>query len=274
MVCYSVPVKWPSPARVALAIGGSDSSGGAGVAVDLRVFALAGLHSAVALTCVTAQRPGAVLGIHPVPPQKVKAQLDAVAAATMVAVVKTGMLFSKAIIEVVSHAIRRHHWRRVVVDPVMVAASGDPLLQPPALKSMRDEIVPLATVVTPNLYEAALLLGRPVTADDDLLDVARELARQYHTAMLLKGGHRAGDRIENVYADGRRVWRSVIRRATDVSDHGAGCLLAALLAAHLALGRTPLGAARAAVNGTSAAFHRAYAVGQIRLANAHRAWRR
>lgn len=259
--------------RVALAIGGSDSSGGAGITADLRVFTLAGLHGAVALTCVTAQRPGTVTGIHPVPSKMVAAQLNAVAAAAPVSVVKTGMLFSEAIIAAVADAIRRHGWRRVVVDPVMVAAGGDPLLQPRALRAMREQAVPLATVVTPNLHEAALLLGRPIQPADDLLDAARDLARRFGVAVLLKGGHRGGERIENVYADGRTAWRSLTPRVAGVCDHGAGCLLAALLAAHLAHGRSPSAAARAALRGTFAAFRGARAFGSVRLADAHRGWR-
>ncbi len=258
---------------VALAIGGSDSSGGAGITADLRVFTLAGLHSAVALTCVTAQRPGAVFGIHPVPPKLVAAQLDAVASAAPVAVVKTGMLFSEAIIAAVAEAIQRHRWRCVVVDPVMVAAGGDPLLRPRALRAMREQIVPLSTVMTPNLHEAALLVGHPINPADDLLDAARELARRFRTAVLLKGGHRGGECIENAYADGRVAWRSFTPRVVGVSDHGAGCLLGALLAAHLARGRPPSAAARAAVRGTFAAFRGARAVGPVRLADAHRGWR-
>ncbi len=262
------------PKRVAVSVGGSDSSGGAGVTADLRVFTLAGLHGAVVLTCVTAQRPGAVTAIHAVPAKVVAAQMDAIAAAAPVAVVKTGMLFSEAIIATVARAIREHRWRRIVVDPVMVTAGGDPLLQPRALRAMREDIVPLATVITPNLYEAALLLGRPIGPDDDLLQAARELAQRYRVAVLLKGGHRGGRRIENAYVDRRSAWRSFTPRVPGVSDHGAGCLLAASLAAHLALGRAPSAAARAALRATAAAFSRARAVGPLRLADPHRGWHR
>ncbi|MCX7818460.1 MAG: bifunctional hydroxymethylpyrimidine kinase/phosphomethylpyrimidine kinase [Kiritimatiellae bacterium] len=262
--------RWP----IALTIGGTDSSGGAGVTADVGVFALAGLHGAVALTCVTAQRPGKVTAVQPLPVRLIRAQLDAVAATGPVAVVKTGMLFAERIIEAVALAVRQHRWQRLVVDPVMVAAGGDPLLQPRAVRAMRERIVPLATIITPNLYEAALLLERPIGPNDDLVLAARELARRFRTAVLLKGGHRGGMQIENAYADGHTAWRLITRRAHGVSDHGAGCLVAALVTAHLAHGRSPSQAARAAIRGAAAAFNAARRVGHWRLADPALAWRR
>ncbi len=255
---------------VALSVGGSDSSGGAGVQADAKVFSMAGLHAATALTCITAQRPGRVSGVHPVPPELVESQIEA-AAASGVSVVKTGMLFSKPIIAAVERALHRLG-APVVVDPVMVAAGGDPLLRPDALAAMRARIVPLAAIVTPNLHEATLLLERPIGPDDDLADVARDLAVRYGRAFLLKGGHRPGRRIENVFHDGRRARRFVSRRVAGVFDHGAGCLLAAAVGAALALGAAPAEAAAVGVRAAEAAFAGARRVGRLRLPDLLAAW--
>lgn len=261
---------WP----VALSIAGSDSGGGAGIQADLRAFSALGVFGATALTCVTAQNPGGVSAVGAIDPDLVAAQIDAVADAFPVAAAKTGMLFSAAIMDAVAGALVRRRIPSVVVDPVMVAASGAPLLAPDGLAAMTGRIVPLARVVTPNLDEAALLLGRPVGAADDLRDVARDLARRLGVAAIVKGGHRPGARIANVLCDGASVEVFEASRAEGPSPHGAGCTFSAAIAAGLARGLPLAAAAREAVAYVETAFRGARNAGAHRLLDPFAAWSR
>ena len=261
---------WP----VALSIAGSDSGGGAGIQADLRVFSALGVFGTTALTCVTAQNPGGVAAVGAIAPDLVAAQIDAVADAFPVAAAKTGMLFSAAIMDAVAGAMVRRGIPCVVVDPVMVAASGAPLLAPDGLAAMIGRIIPLACAVTPNLDEAGLLLGRPVGAEADLRDVARDLARRLGVAVVLKGGHRPGARIANVLCDGAAVEVFEASRAEGPSPHGAGCTFSAAIAAGLAWGLPLAAAVREAVAYVETAFRGARSAGAHRLLDPFAGWSR
>lgn len=266
----SHPGSWP----VALSIAGSDSGGGAGIQADLRAFSALGVFGTTALTCVTAQNPGGVAAVGAIAPDLVAAQIDAVSDAFPVAATKTGMLFSAAIIDAVAATLARRSLPSVVVDPVMVAASGDPLLAPDGLAAMAGRIIPLARVVTPNLDEAGLLLGRAVAADDDLRDVARDLARRLGVAVVVKGGHRPGSRIANVLCDGGDLSVFESARAEDANPHGAGCTFSAAVAAGLARGLPLAGAVGESVAFVGAAFRGARRAGSHRLLDPFAGWSR
>lgn len=227
------------PARlpVALTVAGSDSGGGAGVQADLLTFAGLGVFGTTAISCLTAQNPGGVSGVHEVPAEFVAEQARQVVDYFPVRAAKTGMLFSAPIIAAVAAFFRAHRRIRLVVDPVMVATSGAVLLKPDAIEAMRRELLPLAALVTPNLDEAAVLLGRRPEGEAEAVAAARELAAQFRVPFLLKGGHLAGDAIADVLAWPRgrvRVFRA--RRIRGVDTHGSGCTLSAAIAALLARG--------------------------------------
>ena len=229
------------PARV-LSIAGSDSGGGAGIQADLKAFARAGVHGMTAITAITAQNTLAVEAVHPVPPETIVAQVRAVASDIGVDAVKIGMLGDVATIEAVARALDLLGDVPVVLDPVMVAESGAPLLDPAASRALVEWLLPRATVVTPNLPEARAL----AEAGDEL--GADELATRVHglgpAAVVVTGGH--GPSGEDVFFDGRRLERIAGERHPDGAAHGSGCTHSSTLAARLALGDQPLEAARVA----------------------------
>src|SRR5918996_1949932 len=175
----------------ALTIAGSDSGGGAGIQADLKVFMALGCHGMSALTALTAQNTVEVSGIHPVPPDFVVAQIDAVATDIGVDAAKTGMLATAEIVEAVADAIRAHGIDNLVVDPVFVSKSRDHLLEPDAVGALKDRILPLAIVITPNLFEASGLLDEEVTTLDEMRDAAVSLHALGPQSVLVKGGHLA-----------------------------------------------------------------------------------
>jgi hydroxymethylpyrimidine/phosphomethylpyrimidine kinase len=231
---------------VALSIAGSDSGGGAGIQADLRAFGYFQVHGTTVITAVTAQNPGAVTGVQAVSPELVLAQLDAVLSAFSVGGIKTGMLFSAEIIAVVANRLAAQPRLPLVVDPVMVATSGARLLRDDACAVLRERLLPLATIVTPNLPEAEFLLGWPVSSLAETVMAARELASQCGATVIIKGGHRDGNSMIDVVSDGQRSWRISAPRLAVPSTHGTGCSLSAAMAAQLALGQTPLEAIIAA----------------------------
>jgi len=229
-----------------LTIATSDSGGGAGIQADLKAFAAAGCHGTSALVALTAQSTVAVTSVHTLPPDFIRAQLDAVFDDIGVDAAKTGMLFSREIIETVAQYV--HHRRPpLVVDPVMVASSGAQLLQDDAVDSLVTRLFPLATVVTPNLMEAQALAGRTGTR--------RELAEAIHElgapAVVVTGGH-GDDTVDHLF-DGSEHHEIPVQRHDVAATHGAGCTHSATLAAHLARGDSLLDAARAASAAASAA---------------------
>src|SRR6266481_946013 len=225
----------PMTQPVVLTIAGSDSSGGAGIQADLKTFAAFGVYGASVLTALTAQNTRGVTAIADIDPAFIAAQIDAVAEDLRIAAAKTGMLSHSAVIEVVADRLRAHPVPFLVVDPVMVAASGDVLLKPEAIASLRD-LIPLATIVTPNIYEAEILTGIKVTGVDAMRDAARALVANGARAALVKGGRfDAGDAID-VYCNGRTLREFRSPRIRIERAHGTGCTLSAALAASLALG--------------------------------------
>ena len=222
---------------VALTIAGSDSGGGAGIQADLKTFAAFGVFGTSVLTALTAQNTRGVTAISNVAPDFVAAQFDAVASDFQIAAAKTGMLSRTAIIEVVADRIRAHKIANLVVDPVMAAASGDVLLEPDAIARMRDAMLPLAAVVTPNLREAELLTSRSVRTLDEMADAARAIVQMGARAALVKGGGLVGAAID-VFFDGRTMRELLGPRIEIERIHGAGCTLSAAIAAGLARGQS------------------------------------
>jgi hydroxymethylpyrimidine/phosphomethylpyrimidine kinase len=222
---------------IALTIAGSDSGGGAGIQADLKTFTALGCHGTTAITCITAQNPKAVTGIQPIRADIVRKQIEAVFAELPPRAVKTGMLFSTEIINVVAEFFASGKRPPLVVDPVMVATSGAVLLKPSAIRALKERLLPRATLVTPNLDEAQLLLGRKLRSLEDLLDAAAELHAQFGCAALVKGGHlKLGAEAVDVLFDGKRFTVLKARRVGGVSTHGTGCTYSAAIAAHLARG--------------------------------------
>jgi len=236
----------PRYARV-LTIAGSDSGGGAGIQADLKTFAALGCYGMTAITALTAQNTVGVQGIHAVPPAFLRSQLQSVIEDIGVDAVKIGMLHEPGVVEVVAWAIQHYQLQRVVLDPVMVATSGDRLIADATVRVLVDQLFPLATVITPNLDEASLLLGRPIAAVSDLSGAAQALLSQGARAVLLKGGHLPGDQVVDVLARPGHV--DVVlssARMASRNTHGTGCTLSSAIAAHLALGEPLERAVRAA----------------------------
>jgi hydroxymethylpyrimidine/phosphomethylpyrimidine kinase len=224
---------------IALTIAGSDSSGGAGIQADLKTFAAFGVYGASVITALTAQNTRGVQGIHAVPAGFVAAQLDSVLSDLDVAAIKTGMLADAQIVEAVARALRAAPTIPLIVDPVMVATSGDVLLAPEAVAALKRDLIPLATLLTPNLPEAAILLGT-ATAESvaDMRDQARALLALGCRAVLLKGGHARGDSATDVLADAADIERLETTRIDTPHTHGTGCTLSAAIAALMAQGET------------------------------------
>jgi len=221
-----------------LTIAGSDSGGGAGIQADLKVFAALGVHGTSAITCLTAQNPQEVRAIQAAQPRLVRDQIAAVFDAFRPAAVKTGMLYDAAIVRVVADALRARPRVPLVVDPVMVSTSGAQLLRASAVRALREQLLPRATLLTPNLDEAALLLGRRLSSVEDLRAAARALRHHLGCAVLVKGGHLRGLReAVDVFFDGREELLLEAPFARGVSTHGTGCAYSAAIAAFLGRGQ-------------------------------------
>jgi hydroxymethylpyrimidine/phosphomethylpyrimidine kinase len=222
---------------VALTVAGSDSGGGAGIQADLKTFAALGVHGASVITCVTAQNPRGVLGIHACQPGIVRQQLEAVWAELPPTAMKTGMLYSREIIRTVAAFLKRVECQSLVVDPVMIATSGKRLLQTSAMNALVDELLPLAALVTPNLDEAAILTGGKVRTVEEMRAAAREIRRRFDCAALVKGGHlKTGREAVDVFFDGKDELLLTAPRVKGIRTHGTGCAYSAAITAHLALG--------------------------------------
>ena len=242
-----------------LTIAGSDSGGNAGVQADLRAFHAYGLHGCTVFAALTAQNPQGVSAVHSVPPDFVAAQLDAVLGVYEIRALKTGMLADPAVVEVVAGRIAALPWVARVVDPVMVATSGVKLAAGDAVEAMKRHLLPVATVITPNMPEAAALCGREAPAQE----LARELHGRFGCAVVVKGGHGEGGSAVDVLCDafgGIREF-SLPRVADPVSTHGTGCTFAAALAAELALGRDVAAAVEGAKRHVHDAISGSYFVG-------------
>ena len=247
--------------RVGLTIAGSDSGGGAGIQADLRTFAAHDVHGTCAITAVTAQNSVTVTDYLALEPRMVAAQIETVAEDMPVSAVKTGMLANRGIIEVVAETLGRAGLRQLVVDPVMVAKSGDRLLDPAAEQAYVERLFPLATLLTPNLPEAEALIGKSVRTLEAMHQAARELRARGVGAVLVKGGHLEGAPVD-VFFDGEVLEELPGTRIETKNTHGTGCTYSAAIAARLALGEPLLEAVRGAKAYLTEAIRRSYSVGK------------
>jgi hydroxymethylpyrimidine/phosphomethylpyrimidine kinase len=221
---------------VALSIAGSDSGAGAGIQADLKTFAVFGVYGVTVITAITAQNTLGVRAVQDVNADVISAQLDAVAEDFAIAALKTGMLSSAAIIETVVAGIQRHRLGPLVVDPVMIAKSGDRLLAEDAVDALRRKLLPLAHVVTPNIPEAEVLAGRSIRTREDRLAAARAIIDLGAQSVVIKGGHSQDDPIVDLLVDHQGVHEFRAARIVTTSTHGTGCTFSAAITAGLAMG--------------------------------------
>jgi hydroxymethylpyrimidine/phosphomethylpyrimidine kinase len=223
---------------VALTIAGSDPSGGAGIQADLKTFTALGVYGASVITALTAQNTLGVTGVFGIPPAFIAQQLDAVASDLNIRSVKTGMLGDTATVEAVADGIKRYRFKSVVVDPVMVATSGDVLLAPDAIDAVRSRLIPLATLITPNLHEAAKLLNTGLARDvSQMEEQGRRLLDFGPGAVLIKGGHATGSQAIDVLVTQTGQTHISAPRVETHNTHGTGCTLSAAIVAYMALGQ-------------------------------------
>jgi len=246
--------------KTAMTIAGSDSGGGAGIQADLKTFSALGVYGTSAITAITAQNTQGVTQVLELPPDLVAAQIDAIVSDIGADAVKTGMLANSAIIEVVAAKVRQHGLTNLVVDPVMVAKSGDHLLRQEAVAALRELLLPLALVVTPNIPEAEVLVGRKLEGPDDLRRAAEEIGALGARHVVLKGGHRDGPAVD-LYYDGHSFHEFAAPRVDTSSTHGTGCTFASAIAAGLAKGSSVREAVAMAKAYITKALQSAYPVG-------------
>lgn len=247
---------------IALSIAGSDSGGGAGIQADLKTFHAFGVFGTTALTAVTAQNTEGVQAIHPVPLNIVRAQIDSVVGDLRPAGVKTGMLATVDLVETVAASIEGHGLGNFVMDPVMVATSGDRLLDQNAEEALVSRLLPLTSLVTPNLHEARILTGIEVVALDGMRAAARALVEEGAGAALVKGGHLGGEEVVDLLWDGHRetIWQRP--RVETIHTHGTGCTLSAAAAACLSRGMPLQEAVHEAIGFVSRAIESAPGLGR------------
>ena len=220
---------------IALTIAGSDSSGGAGIQADLRMFHAQGVYGVSAITAITAQNPHEVTAVAGIEPDMVRAQLETLLDHLPIRAIKTGMLWSANTVSVVSEILSKHPHIPVVVDPVMISTSGRRLLNNDAVTHLRKQLLPRCSLVTPNLEEAGALLQEAPPASADLDETARRLHHLFKCPVLLKGGHVTGDPVDTLY-DGSKITRWTRSRVHGINTHGTGCMLSAAVTAGLAKG--------------------------------------
>ncbi|MFN7915955.1 MAG: bifunctional hydroxymethylpyrimidine kinase/phosphomethylpyrimidine kinase [Vicinamibacterales bacterium] len=247
--------------KTALTIAGSDSGGGAGIQADLKTFAALGVFGTSAITAITAQNTVGVIAAQALPADLVTAQIEAVASDIHVSATKTGMLASAAIVEAVAAAISDLQLPLVVVDPVMVAKSGDRLLDEDALTAIRGELLRRALVVTPNIPEAEVLSGLPIASLEDAKAAAKKIHAFGPTAVVVKGGHAPGDELVDLLFDGRTFHEFRTVRIDTRNTHGTGCTFASAIAARLALGDPLVAAVGAAQAYVAGAIRHGLAIG-------------
>jgi hydroxymethylpyrimidine/phosphomethylpyrimidine kinase len=223
---------------VALTIAGSDSSAGAGVQADLKTFSALGVYGLTAVSCVVAEIPGKVSRIEPVSAALVREQINVLAESFPIAAIKTGLLYSREIIKAVARAIVDFRGDRIplIVDPVMIATSGDRLLEPPAVEAYETELFPLAALITPNLDEAAWLLETKIKDRQSMGKAVRSLAKKYRVSVLLKGGHLTGSAAVDLLFAGNKLTEFSAPFVRGVATHGTGCTFSAAITAGLASG--------------------------------------
>ena len=221
--------------RTALSIAGSDSSGGAGIQADIKTMTMNGVYTMSAITALTAQNTTGVTGIVEVTPEFLKQQLDAVFTDIFPDAVKTGMVSSKELIQVIAERLNHYHAKNIVVDPVMVATSGSKLMKTDAVDVLLKELLPIAALVTPNIPEAEVLSGLSIVNEDDMKKAAKVIGDTYGCAVLLKGGHKIQDANDLLYSKGMCQW-FMGERINNPNTHGTGCTLSSAIASNLAKG--------------------------------------
>jgi hydroxymethylpyrimidine/phosphomethylpyrimidine kinase len=240
---------------IAVTIAGSDSGGGAGIQADLKTFSALGVYGASVITALTAQNTRGVRAIHDVPPSFIAEQIDAVFSDLKVSAVKIGMLSQPKVIEAVAAGLDRWNQTNVVLDPVMIAASGDRLLAPEAIDVLRRVLIPRALVITPNLPEAAALLEAPMARNEaEMREQAKRLLALGCRAVLLKGGHAEGPQSVDLLVEGTSEARLAAERIATENTHGTGCTLSSAIAAGLAKGQDLSAAVRKAKDYVTAAI--------------------
>lgn len=245
----------------AMTIAGSDSGGGAGIQADLKTFAAFGVYGTSALTAVTAQNTRGVFAVAEVPEEVIALQIDVVLDDIGADAVKTGMLSSASIVQTVADRLEAWGVERIVVDPVMVAKGGHPLLQESAVAALKERLLPLAMVVTPNIPEAEILAGMTVDSPQSAREAARKIAALGPRVVVIKGGHLAGDATDLVF-DGESFVELVAERIDTKNTHGTGCSFSAAIASLLARDVPVVEATREAKTWLTAAIARSYAIGE------------
>ena len=221
--------------KTALTIAGSDCSGGAGIQADLKTMTMNGVYAMSAITALTAQNTTGVRGIQESTPDFLKQQLDAVFEDIYPDAVKIGMVASSELIRVIADRLRHYGAKNVVVDPVMVATSGAALMKTDAGETLIAELLPISTLVTPNIPEAEVLSGMKIEREEDMVAAAKKIGDNFQCAVLLKGGHSINDANDLLYADGEMTWFAG-KRIPNPNTHGTGCTLSSAIAANLAKG--------------------------------------
>lgn len=250
--------------NTALTLATSDSGGGAGIQADIKAMQAHGVYAASVLVASTAQNTQDVTDIHAFPTDHIEAQCDAIADDIPIDAFKTGMLFSSEIIETVSDKIEEHGWTPLVVDPVMMAKSGAKLLQDDAIDTLKERLLPLATVITPNAHEAGHLAGQEITTTEEAEEAARQLHDLGPEAVLVKGGHLEEDNAADVLYDGEKIELFEARRIDTPHTHGTGCTYASSIAAGLAKGYTLSAAIDRAKRYVTEAIEQGWALGEGR----------
>lgn len=223
--------------NTALTIAGSDSSGGAGIQADLKTMTANGVYGMSAITALTAQNTTGVTGIMEVTPEFLGEQLDAIFSDIFPDAVKTGMVSSIELIRVIADRLTKYNARNIVVDPVMVATSGAKLISDDAIESLKEYLLPLATVITPNIPEAEVLSEMTITTEDDMVEAAKSIYESLGCAVLCKGGHQVNDANDLLYSADGPVWFKG-KRIDNPNTHGTGCTLSSAIASNLAKGKT------------------------------------
>ena len=223
--------------KTALTIAGSDCSGGAGIQADIKTMTMNGVYAMSAVTALTAQNTTGVRAIQESTPDFLKQQLDAIFEDIHPDAVKIGMVASSELIRVIADRLRYYNARNVVVDPVMVASAGSSLMKQNAVQTLIKELLPVSTLVTPNIPEAQVLSGMTIGSKEDMIAAAKQIGDSYHCALLLKGGHSINDANDLLYADGELVWFEG-KRIQNPNTHGTGCTLSSAIASNLAKGFT------------------------------------
>jgi hydroxymethylpyrimidine/phosphomethylpyrimidine kinase len=243
---------------IAVTIAGSDSSGGAGIQADLKTFAALGVYGASVITAITAQNTKGVTAIHNVPADVIAAQIDAVFSDLAIGATKIGMLSREEAIKAVAERLARFDVQNIVLDPVMIATSGDRLLDPAAIDTLRTKLIPLALIVTPNLPEAAALTGASLARNEEEMEIqAREILSFGARYVLIKGGHGAGEESIDLLVGGEKVLRLAAKRIATKNTHGTGCTLSSAIAAGLAKGLDLITAVQEAKTYVTAAIEHA-----------------